>query len=84
MTFNTPFARYRFLRLPYGVHSASKVFQASVAEIIEGMDSCCNSQDDILIWGKDQHQFIKLRTKFARPASNSTSLNVCLAFVIPW
>ncbi len=29
LTFNTPFGRYRFLRLPYGVHSASEVFQAS-------------------------------------------------------
>ena len=56
LTFNTPFGLYRFLRLPYGVHSASEVFQASVAEIIEGIDGCCNSQDDIIIWGKDQQE----------------------------
>ena len=56
LTFNTPFGRYRFLRLPYGIHSASEVFQASVAEIIEGIDGCCNSQDDIIIWGKDQQE----------------------------
>ena len=35
LTFNTPFGLYRFLRLPYGVHSAFEVCQASVAEIIE-------------------------------------------------
>ena len=45
LTFNTPFGRYRFLRLPYGVHSASEVFQASVAKILEGIEGCCNSQD---------------------------------------
>ena len=56
LTFNTPFGRYRFLRLPYGVHSASEVFQASVAEILEGIEGCCNSQDDIIIWGKDQQE----------------------------
>ena len=56
LTFNTPFGRYRFLRLPYGVHSASDVFQASVAEILEGIEGCCNSQDDIIIWGKDQQE----------------------------
>ena len=40
----------------YGVHSVSEVFQASVAEIIDGIDGCCNSQDDIIIWGKDQRE----------------------------
>ena len=50
LTFNIPFGRYRFLRLPNGVHSASEVFQASVAQIIAGIDGCCNSQDDIIIW----------------------------------
>ena len=32
LTFNTLFGRYRFLRLSYGVHRASEVFQASVAD----------------------------------------------------
>ena len=29
LTFATPFGRYRFKRLPYGIHSASEIFQAS-------------------------------------------------------
>ena len=56
LTFNTSFGRYRFRGLPYGVHSASDVFQASLAEIIEGIDGCCNSQDDTINWGKDQQE----------------------------
>ena len=24
--FNTPFGRYRFMRMPFGIHSASEVF----------------------------------------------------------
>ena len=36
-TFGTPFGRYRFKRLPFGIHSASEVFQAEVASLIENL-----------------------------------------------
>ena len=57
LTFNTPFGRHRFKRLPFGILSASKVFQKKIAEIIQGLDGCTNVQDDILVWGstKEQH-----------------------------
>ena len=48
LTFNSPFGRYQFLRLPYGVHSASDLCQQKVAQIKDGAS---NSQDDIIIWG---------------------------------
>ena len=44
LTFNTPFGCYRFLRLPYVVHSASEVFQASVAEILEGIEGAATNK----------------------------------------
>jgi hypothetical protein len=56
LTFNTPFGRYRFKRLPFGIHSASEVFQARVSEIIEGIKGAKNSQDDILIWGNTKEE----------------------------
>ena len=34
LTFGTPFGRYCFKHLPFGIHSASDVFQAEVANII--------------------------------------------------
>ena len=49
LTFNTPFGRYKFSRLPFGVHHASKVFQADVAEILEGLEGVRNVQDDVII-----------------------------------
>ena len=60
LTFNSPFGRYKFNRLPFGVHHASEVFQADVAEILEGLEGVQNAQDDIIIWGSikaehDQH-----------------------------
>ena len=81
LTFNTPFGRYRFLRLPYGVHSVSEVFQASVAEIIEGIDGCCNSQDDIIIWGKDRHEHdarVHQVTNKIRSSGLKLNLSKCL------
>ena len=57
LTFNTPFGCHRFKRLPFGILSASEVFQKKIAEIIRGLDGCTIVQDDILVWGctKEQH-----------------------------
>ena len=50
-TFNTPFGRYRFLRLPFGVHSAQEVFQKKMEEVFEGLDGVEVIVDDVLIYG---------------------------------
>ena len=47
----TATGRYKFKRLPFGVHSASEVFQAAVAKMINGIEGCENMQDDIVVWG---------------------------------
>ena len=51
-TFNTPFGRYRFNHLPFGVWSASEIFGKSIFEnIIQGLEGVANIQDDIIVWG---------------------------------
>ena len=42
LTFNTPFGRYFFLRMPFGIHSASEICQAYIAEIIENLPGVLN------------------------------------------
>lgn len=63
-TFNTPIGRYRFLHLPFGVSSASKVFQRAIAQMLEGLEGVVNVIDDILVWGETteehDHRLIKL------------------------
>jgi len=54
--FNTPFGRYRFKRLPFGIVSASEVFQKAVSEMIEDIEGAVSIIDDILIWGKDMKE----------------------------
>ena len=56
LAFSTPFGRYKFKRLPFGIHSASEVFQIKIAEIIEGIDLAENSQDDIIVWGRSKEE----------------------------
>lgn len=56
-TFATLFGRYRFLRLPFGIASASEVFQKTVGQIFESIPGVRVYVDDILIWGatRDEH-----------------------------
>lgn len=51
-TFSTPFGRYRFLRMPFGICSASEVFQRSMEQLFAGYP-CAIIVDDIIIGGWD-------------------------------
>ena len=50
-TFSTPFGRYRFLGMPFGITSASEVFQRAVEELFAGYP-CAIVVDDLLVWGE--------------------------------
>ena len=52
ITFNTPFGRYQFTRLLYGIHSAQEVFHRRIYQEFEGMGQIETNIDYILIWGK--------------------------------
>ena len=52
LTFGTTIGRFRFKRLPYGIHSASEVFQKTISSIVSDIQDSTNSQDNIVIWGK--------------------------------
>lgn len=51
-TFNTPFGRYRFKRLPFGLSSAQDIFQAVISDIFADIDGVEVIVDDILIWAE--------------------------------
>ena len=53
-TFVTPFGRYCFNKLPFGISSAPELFQRRMNAILEGLEGCVDLIDDILIFGKDQ------------------------------
>ncbi|CAB4030046.1 Hypothetical predicted protein [Paramuricea clavata] len=51
-TFNTPFGRYRFTVIPFGVVFAQEVFHKTVNEKFHDLLGCEKDIDDILIWGR--------------------------------
>lgn len=58
-TFATPFGRYRFLRLPFGIGSASEVFQKTVGQNFESIPGVRLYVNDSLIWGATRVQHDK-------------------------
>ena len=50
-TFNTPFGRYRWRRMPFGISSAPEVWQQKMHEIVEGLSGVEVIADDFLICG---------------------------------
>jgi transposase InsO family protein len=51
-TFNTPFGRYRMLRMPMGAKCSADKFQQVLVEAFNGIDGVEIYQDDILVHGK--------------------------------
>ena len=49
-TFHTPFGRYRWLRLAYGVSSGPEEYQARQQEALAGLKGVCNIADDVTIY----------------------------------
>ena len=58
---NSPCGLFRFLRIPYGIHSAIELCQARIAKIIESIEGCGNVQDDIILW-EDTLELTEKRT----------------------
>lgn len=50
-TFNTPFGRHCFLRVPFGIASAPEVFHRTVQQIFDGMEGVGVFLDDVVVWG---------------------------------
>ena len=50
-TFWTPFGRYRYLRMPFGISSAPEEFQRRMHMIVEGLPGVAVIADDILVYG---------------------------------
>ena len=55
-TFNTPFGRYRFTRMPFGIHSAQEVFQKTMDVAFGGINGCKSIIDDMLGWGSSKEE----------------------------
>lgn len=76
-TFNTPFGRYKFLRMPYGICSASEVFHRKIYQNFDDLDGVCMYIDDLLIYGKSEEEHDnRLRAVLERCRKINLKLNI--------
>ena len=62
-TFITPFGRYCFHRLLFGITSAPEHFQRRVSEVLTGIEGVVGMTDDVLVFGKNQEEHNKHLTE---------------------
>ena len=55
-TFETPFCRFCFNRMPFGIKSAPEHYQRTMSPILEGSEGYISIIDDMLIHGKTQEE----------------------------
>ena len=55
-TFNSPFGRYCFIRMPFGIRSAQEVYQKRISQIFENLEGVETDIDDIIIWGQTEEE----------------------------
>ena len=62
-TFITPFGRFCFNKLPFGISSAPELFQKRMGKLLEGLEGVVCHMDDVLVVGKDVEQHDTRLTK---------------------
>ena len=55
-TFITPFGRFAFCRLPFGISSAPEIFQCKMSTLLEGLDGVEVIMDDIRVHGRNREE----------------------------
>ena len=81
-TFNTPFGRYRFLRMPFGIKCAQDEFQRKIDETFEGLSGVTALVDDILVYGGTRAEHDEnLRAVLTRARTAGIKLNADKLFV---
>lgn len=81
-TFETPFGRFRWLRMPFGISPAPEYFQSYLKREIGDLAGVCMVADDILVYGEgktDSDAIIdhdmKLKALLARCRERNIKLN---------
>ena len=75
-TFNTPFGRFKFNRLPFGINVSQDAFQRRLDDVYKGIKNVCGIADDIIACGQtpEEHDLAVLQMLEAT-RKNNISLN---------
>lgn len=76
-TFITPYGRYMFNCLHFGISSAPEFFHKRILEILRGCDGVVGLIDDVLVYGKtDEEHHERLTRVMERLKKEGVTLNV--------
>lgn len=79
-TFNTPFGRYKFNRLPFGIVVSHDIFQKRLDEVYKNITNVHVIEDDIIVCGANEAEHdcvfenMMQATRAANTGLNSTKL----------
>ncbi|GBN61323.1 Transposon Ty3-G Gag-Pol polyprotein [Araneus ventricosus] len=71
-TFNTPFGRYKFNKMPFGIASAPEIFQKRNQKLIGDIEGVEIYFDDIIVAGNDEASHDVIRSKVLERARSVT------------
>lgn len=75
-TFATPWGRYCFKRMPFGIKSAPEVYQQLMEDVMSGLENVIVSADDILVYSSDLKTLdLSTRRLLERLSSRGLKLN---------
>lgn len=75
-TIATPYGRYKFCRLPYGLTSSPEVYQKTIENIFTGINGILIYIDDILVYGKTKAEHdAKLKSVLDRSRQHGLKLS---------
>ncbi|XP_038075960.1 uncharacterized protein K02A2.6-like [Patiria miniata] len=70
-TFNTPFGRFRYMVLPFGISSASEIWQCAMVTEFGALEGVEIVVDDILVWGENTTEHDERVAKFLEKVRES-------------
>ena len=74
-TFITPWGRFCFRVMPFGISSAPEYFQRAMARILDGLEGVACMMDDVLVYGRSEAEhWSRLRKVLQRVANAGMTL----------
>lgn len=75
-TFITPFGRFQFKKMPFGISAAPEFFQRQMNKVLAGLKGVLCMMDDILVYGADREQHdMRLKAALERLEQVGMTLN---------
>jgi hypothetical protein len=76
-TFSTPFGRYQYRRLPFGITHAGDDYSRRVSEVFDDIPNCHRIVEDVILFSATYEEHIELvRRLFQRAADHNIAINV--------